>query len=25
LQLSSVALKQSSGPVGVHACTSVTP
>jgi hypothetical protein len=25
LQLSSTALKQSSGPVGVHASTSVTP
>ena len=25
LQLSSIALKQSSGPVGVHACTSVVP
>ena len=25
LQLSSIALKQSSGPDGVHACTSVTP
>src|ERR1700734_800964 len=25
LQLSSMALKHSSGPVGVHACTSVVP